>query len=170
MINSWVPIIYKNIFPPCGEPWVIANHEPPLCLTGKQVMCAGARVNSCQVTAHPGAWWWGSGRAANQMWTRHTKVYVYKQRLFGAWGLPLHVETGVIKLLQKDPVSHACVLAGETIARVRPPLWKVWWRNHWIPEFSKNDHIINDFPNLCPHLYLRLIGLPTMPFLDGIPF
>jgi hypothetical protein len=31
------------------------NHEPPLCLTGKQVMCAGARVNSCQVTAHPGA-------------------------------------------------------------------------------------------------------------------
>jgi hypothetical protein len=23
-------------------------------------------------------------------------------------------------LLQKDPVSHACVLAGETIARVRP--------------------------------------------------
>jgi hypothetical protein len=32
------------------------HHEPPLCLTGKQVMCAGARVNSCQVTAHPGAW------------------------------------------------------------------------------------------------------------------
>jgi hypothetical protein len=31
------------------------HHEPPLCLTGKQVMCAGARVNSCQVTAHPGA-------------------------------------------------------------------------------------------------------------------
>jgi hypothetical protein len=33
------------------------HHEPPLCLTGKQVMCPGARVNSCQVTAHPGAWW-----------------------------------------------------------------------------------------------------------------
>ena len=32
------------------------HHEPPLCLTGKQVMCAGARINSCQVTAHPGAW------------------------------------------------------------------------------------------------------------------
>jgi hypothetical protein len=31
------------------------HHEPPLCLTGKQVMCAGARVNLCQVTAHPGA-------------------------------------------------------------------------------------------------------------------
>jgi hypothetical protein len=31
------------------------HHEPPLCLTGKRVMCAGARVNSCQVTAHPGA-------------------------------------------------------------------------------------------------------------------
>ena len=44
---------------------------------------------------------------------------MYKQRLFGAWGLPLHVETGVIKLLQKDLVSHACVLAGKTIARVR---------------------------------------------------
>ena len=44
---------------------------------------------------------------------------VYKQRPFGAWGLPLHVETGVIKLLQKDPVSHTCVLAGETIAHVR---------------------------------------------------
>ena len=50
------------------------------------------------------------------MWTRHTKVYI---SLFGAWGLPLHVETDVIKLLQKDPVSHTCVLAGETIARVR---------------------------------------------------
>jgi hypothetical protein len=47
---------------------------------------------------------------------------VYKQRLFGAWGLPLHVETGVIKLLQKDPVSHECVLAGETIACVRAVL------------------------------------------------
>jgi hypothetical protein len=47
--------------------------------------------------------------------------FVYKQHLFGAWGLPLHVETGVIKLLQKDPVSHACVLAGETIACVRMP-------------------------------------------------
>ena len=48
-----------------------------------------------------------------------TLRYVYKQRLFGAWGLPLHVETGVIKLLQKDPFSHVCVLAGETIAHVR---------------------------------------------------
>ena len=52
------------------------------------------------------------------MWTRHTKVYI-SSAFFGAWGLPLHVETGVIKLLQKDPVSHACVLAGETIAHVR---------------------------------------------------
>ena len=52
------------------------------------------------------------------MWTRHTKVYI-SSTFFGAWGLPLHVETGVIKLLQKDPVSHACVLAGETIACVR---------------------------------------------------
>jgi hypothetical protein len=32
------------------------HHEPPLCLTGKQGMCTGARVNSCQVTAHPGVW------------------------------------------------------------------------------------------------------------------
>lgn len=38
------------------------------------------------------------------MWTRHTKV-------------------SVIKLLQKDLVSHTCVLAGETIARVR--IWGV---------------------------------------------
>ena len=31
------------------------HHEPLLCLTGKQVICAGARVNLCQVTAYSGA-------------------------------------------------------------------------------------------------------------------
>jgi hypothetical protein len=39
----------------CVESCEQLPSRAPLCLTGKQVMCAGARVNSCQVTAHPGA-------------------------------------------------------------------------------------------------------------------
>jgi hypothetical protein len=58
------------------------------------------------------------------VWTHHTKAYISSAFLV-LGGLPLHVETGVIKLLQKDPVSHACVLAGETIARVRSFIFSI---------------------------------------------
>ena len=55
-MQGWFNVL-KPINVVCGKPCTIAItrwHWLPQCLTSKQAMCAGAGVNSCQVTAHPG--------------------------------------------------------------------------------------------------------------------
>ena len=52
---SAINFLYHHLFTTVWGAVSNCHHKPPLCLTGKQVMCTGARVNSCQVTAHPRA-------------------------------------------------------------------------------------------------------------------
>jgi hypothetical protein len=92
----------------CGKQFPLCLHG----LIGKQAICTCARVCSHQVTAHPWACWESSQSGVD---TPHWGVY--KQRLFGARGLPLHAEASVIKHCCRRIQLSDCVLAGEMIAR-----------------------------------------------------
>ena len=110
----------------CGEPWVpwaiaiIRWRWPLLCLTSKQALYAGARVNSLLVTAHSRGiivGWWASNKSGADtpyQVLKHHGWGLYKWLHFLGSGSSWEVSNKA--LLQKIPVVLSVFLPAGTKA------------------------------------------------------